>query len=110
LTGAMFRIVQEGVSNARRHSETSCANVSVIRTEDRISIEIQDSGKGFDVSKVSNERFGVRGIIERARLFGGSASIDSTQRHGTRIDVKLPTLARQTELHAMMQSMPPSNS
>ncbi|MCC9606975.1 PAS domain-containing protein [Blastopirellula sp. JC732] len=105
LTGAMFRIVQEGVSNVRRHSGTSHADVAVRRKGDRLEIGINDRGKGFDLKKVSNERFGVRGIIERARLFGGSAKIDSSLGKGTRIFVQLPTLARQTELHALQQSM-----
>lgn len=110
LTGAMFRIVQEGISNVRRHSGASLADVLVRREGDRIEIKIEDAGKGFDLSKVSNERFGVRGIIERARLFGGAATIDSKPGKGTRIRVELPTLARQTELHALLQSMtPPKN-
>ncbi|EAQ82221.1 PAS domain-containing protein [Blastopirellula marina] len=108
LMGAMFRIVQEGVSNVRRHSGVAEAHVKVKREGDRIAIEIQDNGKGFDLSKVSNERFGVRGIVERARLFGGSAAIDSAPGKGTRIQVKLPTLARQTELHALLQTMAPN--
>lgn len=110
LTGAMFRMVQEGISNARRHSGAKLANVVVRRSGDRIAIDIEDAGKGFDLSKVSNERFGVRGIIERARLFGGSAAINSKPEHGTRIHVELPTLARQTELHALLQSMSPQKN
>ncbi|TWT32638.1 PAS domain-containing sensor histidine kinase [Blastopirellula retiformator] len=105
LTGAMFRIVQEGISNVRRHSGVKHTDIMVRRAGDQIEIEISDDGKGFDLSKVSHERFGVRGIIERARLFGGSANIDSVIGAGTQIFVKLPTLARQTELHALQQSM-----
>jgi len=51
---------------------------------------VVDDGIGFDPDKVSEDRFGVRGICERARLFGGTACIESDKDEGTKILVQLP--------------------
>ena len=55
-----------------------------------ISLDICDNGCGFDRSVVPAGRFGLRGIEERARLFGGRAQIDSAPGRGTRIHVEMP--------------------
>ena len=90
LEGALFRIVQEALTNVRRHSQASEATVSLEQFDAGIRLKIDDAGVGFDSSKVSDERFGVRGIQERARLFGGSAKVDSAPGEGTHIVVEFP--------------------
>ena len=64
--------------------------VRVTRRDDYMRIEIQDWGIGFDPRKVADGHFGLEGIQERARLFGGSATITSALGTGTRIVVQLP--------------------
>jgi signal transduction histidine kinase len=74
----------------RRHSKSDSASVVLRISDDRLLLEIRDEGIGFDPDCVPNERFGLRGIRERARLFGGLATIDAGLGKGTRITVELP--------------------
>ncbi|OHB78013.1 MAG: hypothetical protein A2W31_17920 [Planctomycetes bacterium RBG_16_64_10] len=96
LEGTMFRIVQEAINNIRRHSGADRALVRLTQVNDRVQIEIQDHGVGFDPESVPEQRFGLRGIRERARLFDGQAAIDSAVGRGTRILVELPLKATAT--------------
>lgn len=86
----IFRIVQEGLTNARRYSQSDRIRVSLVQNNGTVHVEIRDWGVGFDPNKVSRSRFGLRGIRERARLLGGKAEISSQPGEGTRIKVELP--------------------
>jgi PAS domain S-box-containing protein len=92
---ALFRIVQECLTNVHRHSKSPTATVEIYRLSDRITLEVQDQGKGIpsDIqSKISSgEGFGVglRGMRERIRQFGGRMDISSAH-DGTRLRVELP--------------------
>jgi PAS domain S-box-containing protein len=90
LENAIFRIVQEGLNNACRHSNSPRMRVVLSQQDDRVEIEIQDWGIGFDPQKVEETRFGLKGIRERTRLLGGQATIESQPGQGTRIRVELP--------------------
>jgi ribose 5-phosphate isomerase B len=87
---AIFRIVQEAVTNACRHSQSKKTLVELVEQDSRVHIQIQDWGIGFDPQQVEEYRFGLRGIRERAELLGGQAAIDSSPGKGTRIIVELP--------------------
>lgn len=90
LETTLFRIVQEAMTNIRHHSKAMRADIRLIQDEGRIRLEVRDDGVGFDPKNVPEDRFGVRGIVERARLFGGSAKIRSAPGHGTLIAVSMP--------------------
>ncbi len=90
LEGAIFRIVQESLNNIRQHSQCDNATVQLIQHHDILKIVVRDRGVGFDVRNVSPERFGLRGIRERARLFRGSAMIQSVPGKGTIVQLTLP--------------------
>jgi PAS domain S-box-containing protein len=90
LEGTIFRIVQEALTNVRRHSKATQAEIRFHERDGVLRIEIRDNGIGFDPNKLPEDRFGVRGVAERARLFGGTARVESAPRRGTRICVKLP--------------------
>ncbi|MCA9247837.1 MAG: response regulator [Planctomycetales bacterium] len=90
LEGALFRIVQEGLTNVRRHSQAATASITLVQREGGISLCIDDAGIGFDAARISDDRFGVRGIQERARLFGGTAKVQSSPGEGTHIEVEFP--------------------
>jgi len=92
LENVIFRIVQESLTNARRYSHSDRLLVRVAQRDDCIRIEVQDWGIGFDPRKVGDDHFGLEGIQERARLFGGSATITSALGTGTRIVVQLPLM------------------
>jgi signal transduction histidine kinase len=90
LEGAIFRIVQEAISNVRRHGQTEHAAVELIQDNGALEIVVRDRGVGFDPNQVSAECFGLRGIRERARLFGGEAEITSTPGDGATVYARLP--------------------
>jgi PAS domain S-box-containing protein len=91
---AIYRIVQEALTNACQHSQSETVRVSLVQREGRVKIEIRDWGVGFDVKVVQENRFGLEGIRQRARLLGGKCSIRSKLGKGTRIVVELPVVER----------------
>ena len=95
LENAIYRIAQEGLANACQHSKSEKVRVSLVQREDRVRIEIRDWGIGFDTKSVQENRFGLVGIRQRARLLGGKCSIRSTAGKGTRIAVELPVVVRE---------------
>ncbi len=88
--GNLFRIVQESLTNVERHSGATHAAVELSRFDDTICIQVRDNGIGFDPHLVPSERFGLRSIRERSSLFGGKATIDSSEGTGTWITVEVP--------------------
>ncbi|MBI1247418.1 PAS domain S-box protein [bacterium] len=87
---AIYRTVQEGTNNARRHSGANSATVEIQQEGTKIGIKIRDEGSGFDPESIDPRRYGVSGIYERARLLGGKAVIDTSLGGGTTIEVILP--------------------
>ena len=92
LETTVFRIVQECLANVRQHSRSDRARVHISQQEDRIHIEVQDWGVGFQPDLVDPSRFGLDGIRERAELLGGRARVQSAPGQGTLILVDLPVI------------------
>ena len=90
LENTVFRIVQECVTNACRHSKSKKVNVELTQHGDRLKIRVRDWGVGFRIDRVEEGHFGLEGIQERARIFGGHATIKSSPGKGTDIVVELP--------------------
>jgi signal transduction histidine kinase len=91
----LYRIAQEALNNAARHSETRKVRVRLEERSAGILLEVRDFGKGFDVEEVRNgaskgKRVGLPGMEERARLLGGTCQVTSAPGNGTRIRVELP--------------------
>ena len=99
LEGGIFRIVQEALSNVRRHARTNRAELALNQDTTSLRIEIRDRGIGFALDQLPTDRFGLSGIRERARRFGGTACIESTPGKGTTVTVRIPLdhIARETE-------------
>ena len=91
LENSIYRMVQESLRNACRHSQSPRILIKLVQIEDRIQIRVQDWGLGFDPRSVDQSRYGLAGIRERARLLGGDVSINSRLGEGTTIDIELPT-------------------
>ena len=85
LEGTIYRIVQEAITNVKRHSKSDRALIRLVQEDDWIRLEIRDWGVGFNPAVVGRSRFGLEGIRERARLLHGRASIESSPGRGTRI-------------------------
>jgi len=92
LETALFRIIQEGLTNALRYSHSDRVSVRLVQRGDRLRLDVIDWGSGFDPARVDESRFGLAGIRERAGLFGGEAVIDTAPGKGTRITVHLPVV------------------
>jgi signal transduction histidine kinase len=92
LESAIYRIVQEGLTNARKHSGSEVVRITLAESDRRIRLEIQDWGAGFDPANVAGHRGGLKGFAERVRLAGGDLKIDASPGKGTRIVVELPML------------------
>jgi len=90
LETTIFRIVQESLSNARKHAVASTVRVELRRERGRVRILVQDDGCGFDPGRVAQDRFGLESIRQRGRLFGGEPVIASSPGGGTTVTVSLP--------------------
>ena len=95
MENAIYRIVQEGLTNACTHSKSERVRVELVQHGDDLRIRIQDWGIGFDPGDFEEDRFGLAGIRERARLLGGSTTVESTLGQGTCITVELPLVMRE---------------
>ncbi len=90
-TVAIFRIVQESLTNVTRHAEASCVEITLSQTADDLIIEVRDNGKGFDYAGAAKKKsFGLLGMRERAAVLGGSIDISSMRQQGTVISVQIP--------------------
>ncbi|MGA9355375.1 MAG: response regulator [Terriglobales bacterium] len=90
---ALFRVVQECLTNIHRHSGGSSASIRLSRNPERISIEISDSGKGIPLGRLREGKVvmgvGMMGIQERMRQFGGSVEVTSSE-DGTAVVAAIP--------------------
>lgn len=89
LATAVFRIVQEALTNVARHSAATEVSVRIDETPASISLGVSDNGQGFDIANRTG-RFGLLGIRERITMLGGRLDIDSSPGKGTRIAGWLP--------------------
>ncbi|HEX9676629.1 MAG TPA: ATP-binding protein [Anaerolineales bacterium] len=92
---AIFRIVQEALSNVGRHAEAGQANVRLSFDRETVRVQVQDHGKGFEppariTELASGGHYGLLGMHERAQLVGAQFSLNSAPGGGTRISVELP--------------------
>jgi signal transduction histidine kinase len=92
---AMFRVVQECLTNVHRHSESTKALIRIARDENRVYLEVQDEGKGMPPDKLRQIQshgsgVGIRGMRERVRQLKGHLEIDSNSR-GTKVSVTFPS-------------------
>ncbi|MBI2940386.1 MAG: HAMP domain-containing protein [Chloroflexi bacterium] len=88
---ALFRVVQEAITNVIKHSEAHRATVRLEFEEYSISATIADDGRGFSRHELDGERgFGLLGMEERVTLLGGTLRIDSQPGRGTRLAIRIP--------------------
>jgi signal transduction histidine kinase len=92
---ALFRIVQESLTNVHRHSGSRTARIALARTGHTVRMAVTDSGRGFADSTSSRAGLsalgvGIRGMEERVRQLGGTLSVISSLGHGTQVEAVLP--------------------
>jgi signal transduction histidine kinase len=89
----LLRIIQEALTNVRRHAHAERAWVRFETENDGVVAAIEDRGRGFDPHQPTPDHFGLQTMRERAEAFGGQLEIESTPGTGTRIRVHLPRQA-----------------
>lgn len=95
LETALYRIVQEALTNASKHGQATRAVVELSEDATSIRLFVRDDGKGFDPS-ASSSGFGLLGMRERAALLGGELQIESPSTGGTELRVRIPTQRRES--------------
>jgi signal transduction histidine kinase len=93
LETGIYRIVQETLTNARKHGSATRASVEVLEAASTVTVRVRDDGVGFD-PRLPSSGFGLIGMRERTALLGGSLRIDSSPGEGTTVRVELPVTHR----------------
>jgi len=91
----LYRLVQEGLNNIRKHADSEKAVVRLLGVFPNIILRIEDTGKGFDVKARElalgdEKRMGLRSMKERVNMLGGQMTIQSNPMQGTKIYIKIP--------------------
>jgi signal transduction histidine kinase len=90
---ALFRIVQEALTNTIKHAKARNAEIRLVFDERAVTVSVMDDGRGFDSARLDSAKrksWGVIGMRERASLLGGTFRIDSVPGKGTEIEVVIP--------------------
>jgi len=87
---ALYRIVQEGLTNVVKHAAASRASVVLARSGGALRLVLEDDGRGFDAERRPAEGFGLQGMRERVQLVGGRLAIASGAGAGTSLLVEVP--------------------
>jgi two-component system, NarL family, sensor histidine kinase DegS len=91
----LFRIIQEALSNVHKHAKADRVSIRLEIGLEMLRVTITDNGVGFDMETVLRDpekwdHFGIKGILERARLVGGEGRVESKKGRGTKVVVEVP--------------------
>jgi signal transduction histidine kinase len=88
---AIFRILQETLTNVARHADASEVDVRLAKEDGGLILEVHDNGKGITEDQLSNGKsLGILGMRERAMLLGGELTISGLPGNGTTVRVRIP--------------------
>lgn len=88
---ALYRILQESLTNVARHARASQVDIRLDRADGAVTLSVRDDGRGFSVNEVRRGKsYGLLGLRERTYLLGGEVRIDSAPGKGTTIEVSVP--------------------
>jgi signal transduction histidine kinase len=91
LQQVIYRVAQEALQNAAKHSQATVVRLSVMRADKVIRTRISDNGLGFEVGVTAKPMsFGLAGMRERAALLGGKLTVRSARNQGTTVILELP--------------------
>jgi signal transduction histidine kinase len=99
---AIYRLVQEGLTNAAKHAGHAKVHVSITDDAKAVTIRVHDDGPGFALD-AHHEGFGLIGARERVTLTGGTLSIESTPGAGTTLQATLPARRRTSEAPSRLE-------
>ena len=84
----LFRIAQEGLTNAARHSGATAVEINMDRQEDGFSLTISDNGRGFDIETIAGTGLGLQSMRERMQELDGWLDVVSTPGMGTTLTAR----------------------
>lgn len=88
---AIFRIVQEALTNVARHANATIVDINLKMKAGELMLEVKDNGKGIPKKKISHPKsFGLMGIRERAHVLDGKSKIKASRNKGTSVTVVIP--------------------
>jgi signal transduction histidine kinase len=87
---ALFRIVQEALTNVTRHADAHQVFITLEQRGDDCLLEVRDDGRGFDPMTIRKKSFGLAGMKERVLMLGGALDVASSPGHGTCVKVRVP--------------------
>jgi signal transduction histidine kinase len=99
ISTAIYRLVQESLTNALKHADAERAWVDVVEGDETVTVTVRDDGKGFDPER-AHDGFGLVGMRERVGLVGGRLTIESAPGHGTSVRAEVPALREDSALRA----------
>jgi len=92
----LIRIVQEALTNIRKHAEACSVSISAFEREQEVVIEVQDNGRGFMPEDVhQGSQYGLRSMRERAESIGADFQIISSSDIGTTVRLRIPTFEKE---------------
>jgi signal transduction histidine kinase len=98
---ALYRVVQEALTNATKHAKASQVAIQVRRSGGVLICSIRDNGAGFDLGAVQSDRrrsgLGLIGMRERLSAIGGTLSIESAPGRGTKLSIRIPVLSENPD-------------
>jgi len=90
-SNALFRILQEILTNVARHAEASRVEANLVLKERELALMITDNGKGFDPTAIGGKKtLGLLGMKERSLMMGGNYTIKSNPGNGTTVYITVP--------------------
>ena len=90
LEAGLYRVAQEAFNNIQCHAAASNVGIELVATPAQVTLLVEDDGVGFDIDRITPNRYGLTGMNERVKLLQGSLRIDSAPSQGTRVAVALP--------------------
>jgi len=87
---ALYRIVQESLTNIAKHAEARRVGVSLIRRGRNVALIVEDDGRGFEPGEAHGDSLGLVGMRERVGLLRGRFAVESKPGHGATINVQVP--------------------
>jgi two-component system sensor histidine kinase UhpB len=88
---ALYRIVQEGLTNVFKHAGATRVSILLTRRDGTVAAVVEDDGSGFDPSVPPEEGLGLVGMRERVGLVGGRLSVESSEDGGTTLLAEVPS-------------------
>jgi signal transduction histidine kinase len=90
---ALYRIAQEALTNAVKHSGAAGVALAVVETDGDVTVTVEDAGQGFDPAG-RKDGYGLLGMRERVELLGGTVAVESAPGDGTRVMARVPARRR----------------